>query len=320
MAAEKYASDDIAADPDRPAKVCAEAGRKCVRSLRQYPILSREWFGVVDSLGQLARLVQLEGRMPANSKVAESAGRNLDSDGTLWDQEAHENAIRILVEEAKVNLCLRMINEFKRWHYDPALRTADVQQAMREFELSEGAVMQKCKAFEESLGLLLWRSFIHVETLQLMDIPLLIEHCAMVLNYCENTQKSNIEGGAKEQEFTVMYYVSALFNHAEALNNSELLAKCREFKILPLSVSHILAHVKEYPGDITFDVACGLAALCDNEDFQTEWQDFLDAAERADFLQLQQVLVEPLLVENPDRTKDLRPLTDFFNVVRRKLR
>lgn len=70
---------------------------------------------------------------------------------------------------------------------------------MREFELSEGAVMQKCKAFEESLGLLLWRSFIHVETLQLMDIPLLIEHCAMVLNYCENTQKSNIEGGAKDR-------------------------------------------------------------------------------------------------------------------------
>ena len=49
----------------------------------------------------------------------------MDSEGTLWDQddlcaallpwltqvckETHENAIRILVEEAKVNLCLRSV-------------------------------------------------------------------------------------------------------------------------------------------------------------------------------------------------------------------
>ena len=51
-------------------------------------------------------------------------------------QESHENAIRILVEEAKVNLCLRtsavclhgelierMMSDFKKWQYSAEKQT-----------------------------------------------------------------------------------------------------------------------------------------------------------------------------------------------------
>merc|ERR1711982_18879 len=108
--------------------------------------------------------------------------------------------------------------------------------------------------------------------MQLMDIPLLIEHCYLVLDHCEKLRKENLESSPKEQELLVIYYVASLFRHAEALNNAELLAKSRECKLLHLVTSHVLAHVTEYPEDVSLDMATGLAALADNEDFRNEWQ------------------------------------------------
>merc|ERR1719330_1452104 len=136
MASAKYASDE-ASEGDRPMRVCAEAGRKCVRNIHQYPVLSNEWIQLVDSLKSLTRLVQLEGRMPTNVKVVEAAGRNKESEGTLWDQEAHENAIRILVEEAKVNLCLRMMNDYKQWCYSPSVKEDTLKQVKQAYEYSD---------------------------------------------------------------------------------------------------------------------------------------------------------------------------------------
>lgn len=323
-AAAKYAHEDVG-EAERPLRVCAEAGRKCVRNIHQYPILSVEWIALVDSLKQLTRLVQLEGRMPANTKVSEAAGRNTDSDGTLWDQEAHENAIRILVEEAKVNLCLRMMNEFKKWQYDPKERHDTMSEAIATYDFNEMQLDQKCRQFEESLGLLLLRAFQHVETLQLMDIPLLIEHCAMVFTACKSM---SLESGVniKMQETTVLHYFSSLMKHAEALNNGELLAKSREFSLVHLAVDHIQAHVAEYPLETLITVAEGFAALADNEDFRTDWESFFQTPEGAsddkakvNFLGMEDKVVTLILKENPDRKRDLRPLLDFFNSIKRTL-
>jgi len=254
---------------ERPLKVCTEAGRKCVRNIHQYPILSPEWLAVVDSLKQLTRLVQLEGRMPGNAKVPECLGRNTESEGTLWDQEAHENAIRILVEEAKVNLCLRMMNDYKQWCYSPSVKADTINEAQRSYNYSDAQIQQKTTQFEEALGLLLWRALVHVETLQLMDIPLLIEHCGLVLNQCVREPESSKD--LTSQETVILYYYSSLMKHAEALNNHELLAKAREHRLVHLVVEHVLMNGSGYPADLQFAVAEGLAALADNEDFRSNW-------------------------------------------------
>lgn len=324
-AAAKYAHED-SGETERPLKVCAEAGRKCVRNIHQYPVLSVEWIALVDSLKQLTRLVQLEGRMPVNSKVAESAGRNQDSEGTLWDQEAHENAIRILVEEAKVNLCLRMMNDYKKWCYDPEEKAATLRQAKQAYEYSDAQLTAKCAQFEESLGMLLWRAFVHVETLQLMDIPLLIEHCTMVLKASLSLNPPRAVD-PKEQETVVLYYFSSLMKHAEALNNSELLAKAREFRLVHLAVTHVLAHIDEYPSDLVAAAADGFAALSDNEDFRTTWEDFFqdedgqpDVQAKANYMQLEEKLAGRFLKENPEGKKDVRPLLDFCKAIQRTMK
>lgn len=322
--AAKYAHED--AGEERPVKVCAEAGRKCVRNIHQYPILSVEWIGLVDSLKQLTRLVQLEGRMPANAKVSEAQGRNKDSEGTLWDQEAHENAIRILVEEAKVNLCLRMMNDFKKWQYDPAEKRATFHETMQAYDYSEAQLEQKCQLFEESLGMLLWRAFVHVETLQLMDIPLLIEHIALIL---ESAKRPGFESArnVKMQETIVLYYFASLMKHAEALNNSELLAKSREHRLVHLATEQVLKHTEEYPMDVISFVAEGFSALADNEDFRSCWDQFFldldgkpDRAAKEFFLQLEEKVVNPVLKESPDRKRYLRPLLDLFKAIQRTMK
>mmetsp|Transcript_55383 Transcript_55383/g.160814 ORF Transcript_55383/g.160814 Transcript_55383/m.160814 type:complete len:325 (+) Transcript_55383:59-1033(+) len=318
----RYSCSEDSGGADRPVKVCAEAGRRCVRSIQQHEVLSREWLDVVDALKQLARLVVLEGRLPANLKAVETVGRNPDTEGTLWDQEANENAIRILIEEAKGNLCLRLMNDFKKWQYDAGLREAAVARAMREADLNEASVAYKMQAFEESMGLLLWRAFVHVETLQLMDIPLLIEHCAMVLDHCERERKEALSCTSKEQELIVMYYVCSLFKHAEALINSEVLARVREARIVPLSISHAASHAAaEYADDFKVEVALGFSALCDNEDFQTDWVGFFDNpdVDMANFMQLGPLLVDPILAAQPEKRRELRPMTDFFGTLARKL-
>eukprot|EP00971_Amphidinium_carterae_P015398 304023-Amphidinium_carterae.2 len=317
--AAKYQQED--GESERPMKVCAEAGRRCVRNIHQYPILSQEWMALVDSLKQLTRLVQLEGRMPANSKVNEAQGRNRDSEGTLWDQEAHENAIRILVEEAKVNLCLRMMNDYKKWQYDSAASRSTIQDALQTYDYNQTQLEQKCQQFEEYLGLLLWRSFMHVETLQLMDIPLLVEHVVMVLDEASASGFDH-SGKAKMQEHVILHYFSSLMKHAEALSNSELLAKAKERLLVQKVVNFLLSTTPKecFAPDIVNSVAEGFAALADNEDFRTTWQDFLPTMpERATFMELEEKLVKPILEESPSRKRDLRPLTDFFRVIQRTM-
>eukprot|EP00434_Breviolum_minutum_P044684 symbB.v1.2.039942.t1/scaffold6888.1/size21695/2 len=314
------------------------AGRKCVRNIHQYPVLSAEWIALVDSLKQLSRLVQLEGRMPANPKVLETRGRDRESEGTLWDQEAHENAIRILVEEAKVNLCLRMMYDFKKWQYNSAEKQAVIEEAMKAYESTEMQLEQKCVQFEDCLGTLLRKAFMHVETLQLMDIPLLIEHCAFILQACFNLAES--PGDARLQETVVLYYFSSLMKHAEALNNSELLARSRELQLVELAVGHYLRFADQcasqsdqrlrsaycdssehrFPDELKHSLADGLSAMADNEDFKTEWESFFFSPDaKLNFLQLEERLTAPILEEKPEKRREIRPLLDFYNTIKRSM-
>jgi len=324
MAAAKYAHEDTS-ESERPLRVCAEAGRKCVRNIQQYPILSAEWIALVDSLKQLTRLVQLEGRMPANTKVSEAQGRNQDSEGTLWDQEAHENAVRILVEEAKVNLCLRMMSEYKQWQYDPARKAQTISDAVSAFEFNEVQLDQKCKMFEESLGVLLMKAFQHVETLQLMDIPMLIEHLSLIFQKAGGGRAPDAPAfGSKSQETLVTFYFASLMKHSEELNNKELLAKAREQNIVDAAARHVLTTTSEFQTEVLAQAGEGFAALADNEDFRTEWQSFfvnehgqLDLTRKDTFMLLEGRVVAEVLKQNPDKKKDLRPLLDFFNTLKR---
>jgi len=294
-------------------EVRSQAARQCVRQLRLHQVLSPQWISLVDSLEQLSRLAQLEALMPQEDGVTEQKGRVADSEGTLWDQEAHEDAIRILVEEAKVNLCLRMMISFKEWIYATG---SNREQKLREIG-EEAYLERKCNIFEESLGLLLLRGFMHVETLQLTDIPLLIEHVTVVLKYAAD-HAGQFKESLKSQENVVIYYFSALMKHSEHLNNAEVLAKIKENNLLMLVLRHVLRRREEYALDFLGVAIEGYSKLAENEDFMPQWKDFFAGKEEMkEFLLLEDTLTV-ILKQYPEKKSELRPLSDFFKKIHRE--
>jgi len=297
-----------------------------VRAVQYHPILSTEWFRLVDIFAQLVRLLTTEGRMPSDPKVLEVQGRNSESEGTLWDQAAHENILRIFVEESKVNVCLRMMHDFKKWQYDSKVAKEAIAERACEMKVEERLVESKCKRFEESLGVLFARVLTHVEALQLLDVQMLLEHMALVLSFCERYRKARLNCSPTQQEMLIVCYASSFFRHMEALKNDSLLDKACELRIVAMTVSHIVNHfASEYPASLYNEISDGLAALCDNEGFRTEWQRFfidsqgeLEMEQLYFFLRLKEV-VDPLITANPERRKELRPILDFFKVLSKKL-
>jgi len=268
------------------------------------------------------RLMHFESRMPGNSGVSEMHGRDRNSDGTLWDQEQQETSIRLLVEEAKVNLCMRILSDYKKWWYSGAEKEGDIIKAMNTFDLREHLVTQNLSQFEDAYGLLMKRALDHVEALQLMDLPLLVEHIAFVL---ASRKKFDMMGDFPAptetcQETVVMHYFASLMKHAESLNNGEVLAKSRELNLLDLAVKHVLLWSGEYSGELRFAVALGFAALAENEDFRSCWEPFFqDVEQKERFLELEEKLSNPIVQESPEAKRDLRPLLDFYNVIRRSM-
>jgi len=103
-----------------------------------------------------------------------------------------------------------------------------------------------------------------------------------------------------------------------------LLSKSQELNLIHLAVYHVLNTKSEVQSDVLLAAAEGFSALANNEDFSTNWQRFfVDASGQVNmqykdnFMMLEGAVVGEALKDHPDKKKDLRPLLDFFNKIRR---
>merc|ERR1719192_800926 len=87
--------------------------REHIRKFHYHPVLSDGWISMADKVSQVAEVAFLEMGVPfkTDTKLVDLKGRK--TDGTLWDQENDQLAVKILIEEGKINLCLRLLHEFK---------------------------------------------------------------------------------------------------------------------------------------------------------------------------------------------------------------
>merc|ERR1712232_1251600 len=138
------------------------------------------------------------------------------------------------------------------------------------YDFQDQHIQQKLAQFKEYMGFLLCRTLVHVETLQLMDMPLLIEHIAYVLNCASPESITN----PKMQETIALFYFSSLMTHAEQLNNREVLARVLEHNLVRLVTGQVLSIVgaaqatdPAWLPEVAPAVAHGFSALAYNEDF-----------------------------------------------------
>ena len=75
--------------------------RKHVRQLDSHKIFTKEWLAMIDSLVHISNIAMMEQRLPRG-----------ENDSTLW--EGDDLTVRFMLEEGKLNLCLRLMHEFCR--------------------------------------------------------------------------------------------------------------------------------------------------------------------------------------------------------------
>ena len=129
-----------------------------IRKLGCVPLFSEEWFDMADVFGRIANVSDME------SKLAEGKEGK-----TLWETE--EQALRFLMEDGKLNLCLRNLVDFKLHQ-----RRARILGSGPIFDFSK-----ECDKFERGLGVVLRNAWMHVEAIQTSDLSSLITHIADTL-------------------------------------------------------------------------------------------------------------------------------------------
>ena len=97
---DKYSSKEEVDELGNLANKLALDLRKHIRSLGSFPVLSSPWVEMADVLGRIANISDMESKLPSAK-----------DDATLWETE--EQALRYLIEDGKLNLCLRNMIEFK---------------------------------------------------------------------------------------------------------------------------------------------------------------------------------------------------------------
>mmetsp|Transcript_35124 Transcript_35124/g.85806 ORF Transcript_35124/g.85806 Transcript_35124/m.85806 type:complete len:327 (+) Transcript_35124:21-1001(+) len=320
----KYGAPPTVEDQQATAKESrSQTARIAVRAIRHHALMSNDWFGMVDSAEKLARLASYDQWSQDSAvKLADVKGRT--GGDTLWDQEQAEDAVRTLVEEAKLSLCVRLLAELKtRAVHDHAQRAVLLQQAQEATGWPKEQIEKLLLNFEESMGFVLFRAFRHVEALQLTDQVELMTHCASVLQHA--ARSPGVRSSSRLQETMVLHYFSSLCVHLEKCNTGQVLSVIFDSQFLLHLAGHLTRNVRQLPADTLQDVLVGWASLCSNEDFQTRGEElFAPPATQQEVLgamsEVDEQVIKPVLEQSPDLRPEIRPLLDWLARLRRKKR
>lgn len=265
--------------------------RARVRRLAHYTPLSGEWIEMTDTLQHLASVALMEEK------------DNTKKDGSIWERD--ELCVRYIIEEGKINMLLRTMNEFKLFHYN----------SLKEGSLKDEESKVRMKIFEQSLGIVLKCTLSAVEALQTLDITHLIEHIAMVLKHSLESFEVT-PGEFTVQEILVIQYLQQLLKRVEQVNEENVMSQLQSHDIVPLVLKHFEKFSskldKEYQDVYVYMLAC----LMETEAYQTHKDKYLVDKEDKTRLALLEVRTKELMSVDQENRKTLRALSD--NIIRYK--
>ncbi|KAH7484221.1 hypothetical protein PRIC1_003520 [Phytophthora ramorum] len=267
------------------AKLTADL-RNHVRFMADYPVLSDDWIQMAEQIGRIGHITEMERQLPKKH------------DATLW--ECEEIALRYLLEDGKLNLCLRNLVDYNNY-----------LKRMTERGPVKTETMATLEKFEHGMGLTLKNAWLHAEAVQTTDLPLLIEYIHDILIYCierpdylPNKKMDNC------QEVTVIHFLLGLCRQLDSIDESRVMPLFAEKRIFALLAMHLSTHINLLHST---DVAVGaevLALICSTEDFDSHDDYYVDSPEAESALQsfYDDYLEEA--TEDLDTRKRLRPLLD----------
>mmetsp|Transcript_10459 Transcript_10459/g.17955 ORF Transcript_10459/g.17955 Transcript_10459/m.17955 type:complete len:403 (+) Transcript_10459:3153-4361(+) len=235
----QYANDgdngNFSGSVDNLTKKLSADLRKQIRLLHNYPFLSQQWFGMLDNLHHITNVAKMEEQQPNRRSSQQEAG-------SLWDRE--EFTVRIMIEELKLNLCLRMLAEYKEIRRHEGKFHQLITTKSREYNWQPDSVLQSMTLFEQNMGTLLACCFNSVETFQTLDLGVFTQHCSDVLSHANDEQTLKTlspDTICTLQETLVIQYLQCLGTHLESLDEDAVVGMLAQHG----TIAHIINTIFE---------------------------------------------------------------------------
>jgi hypothetical protein len=268
--------------------------RKSIHGLRMVPVCSRDWNDIADVMGRIATISEMERSLPQEKEGA-----------TLWETE--EAALRYVLEDGKLNLCLRMLLEFHEWKADAAAKGS-----LDGLVPDQAAKLDK---FEKGCGRMLRNAWKHAEALQTTDLPALISYIGTVLlDACHNYERieafERMGDLADRQGVMVIHYLKDLVQTMTDDDESRVMPFVREHKLFPRLARFLLLFAAKLSEHDLIVAVQALAAVCDTEHFQTYDDSYANEEESDICAELVDSFVDAL-ADDLDIRRTIRPFLDW---------
>mmetsp|Transcript_2818 Transcript_2818/g.2810 ORF Transcript_2818/g.2810 Transcript_2818/m.2810 type:complete len:308 (-) Transcript_2818:59-982(-) len=300
----KYSSKKTDGDLEELSEKLANDLRFHIRTLSHCPLLSDSWCDMADVLGRVASVSDVE------SKLA--AGKD---DATLWETE--ELALRYLLEDGKLNLCLRNLIEYKTFQRDTLKNPSSSS--------IPADKVDQCDKFEKGLGVVLRNAWNHVEAVQTTDIQALVNHIADVLDYGlinEDYITQSYDKGdlAMRQEVMVYYYLIAILNRLDELHEDRIMPILRDRHIFMQGVKFLNKYHEYILTTPTLKMIEALSLITASEDYSTYKEQYVtSSSDASELLSLQENILNNYRNDTAIRSI-MRPLVDSINQMKRRYR
>lgn len=189
------------------------------------------WCGTLQSeaLQHAVNIALMERRLPSNGGES------------LWEREGL--CVRFLLEDGKLNLCLRLLSEFFESMRQQEAKAEMVKRVAVGANCSSGDAEQQLGRFEENLGSLVECMFEAVECWQTCDLPLFCEHVRHVLVYAATQLPLESWGQLPEaaraaaQECQVVGYLAQLGALMEQLGEDRVMALVEQHQLMQATLT-----------------------------------------------------------------------------------
>lgn len=266
--------------------------RAHIRYLNDYPIFSVEWNQMAQGLGRIGNICEMEAKMPKKNE-----------NETLWDGE--EVALRYILEDGKLNLCLRELVKFQEFMATGRSETVQVPNAK-----------ELLTTFETGLVLLLKNAWLHCEAVQTTDIHLLLEYIGSVMDFSFN--RPDLVANKKFQhssELMVVYFIMGLMKWIDDLGESRVMPLIIQNEIFMKLVRHIDQFQSKFRNEDLNVAAQALSMICDTEDFQANPESYVESKrDEAEVVRVTEEVLEPAI---GSEKRKFRPLLDAIRDFKR---
>jgi hypothetical protein len=261
-----YASTaDGGPQPADPTQRAAAELRAHVRDIDHCAPFSPDWLALAEPLARIASAAQAERCLAAAAAGADKARGH----ATLW--ESLGLSACYLLEEGKLNLCLRLLHECARARRRAERAPAELAAAAAAAQLDVASLEARGLQIECALTAIFRSVLEYIEPWQTIDMPELLEHCAEVLERAAAPDRAPAAAGTPAtQEAAVPAYLALLMSHADSLDERRLTELLIANALLPRAARLAAAHGERLPSETVGWLGLFARAVCESEDFKTD--------------------------------------------------